>query len=231
MVHGIPTRRVASHVWYISKARIGGNYEFVSLFCFTLFFYFATCSHNEAGEGIETNKGTQFSQDNSGRYADFNRIVRQRIHLVHSVSVIRARSNYTTVFMGEDGWEHPLTTTGGNQYRFRSIRRTQVSTWELYKCYLRKTTYSTHQPSSAIDFMISYEGSRSERLTDIFGSTRNTYWEYRGISPHNIELRKQSITTSFYSLALAIFRRDCYFDSHVTFTARLSISEFKLHKT
>ena len=218
-------------MWYISKASIGGNYEFVSLFCFTLFFSFAICSHNEAGEGIETNKGTQFSQVNFGRYADFSRTVSQRIHLIHSVSEIRARSICTTVFMGEDWLEHPLSTTGGNQYRFRSIWRTLDSTWELYKCYLRKTTYSTHQPSSAIDFMISYEGSRSERLTDIFGSTRNTYWEYRGTSPHIIEPRKQSITTSFYSLALAIFRRDCYLDSHVTFTARLSISEFKLHKT
>ena len=133
--------------------------------------------------------------------------------------------------MGEICLKYPLSTTGGIPYRFRSIWRTQDSTWELYKCYLRKTTYSIHQPSSAIDFMISYGGTRSERLTDDFGSTRNTYWEYWGISPHNIELRKQSITTSFYSLALSIFRRDCYFDSHVTFTARLSISEFKLHKT
>ena len=111
-----------------------------------------------------------------------------------------------------------------------SIWITQDSTRELYKCYLRKTSYSIHQPSSAIDFMISYGGTHSERLTDNFGSTRNTYWEYWEISPHNIELSKQSITTSFYSLALAIFRRDCYLDSHVTFAARLSISEFKLHQ-
>ena len=179
---------------------------------------------------IETNKGTQFSQVNFGRYADFSRTVSQRIHLVHSVSVIRARSNYTTVFMGEASLEYPLSTTGGIPYRFRSIWRTQDSTRELYKCYLRKTSHSIHQPSLAIDFMISYGGTHSERLTDDFGSTRNTYWEYWGISPHNIELRKHPITTSFYSLALAIFRHDCYFDSHVTFTARLSISEFKLHR-
>ena len=198
---------------------------------FYFIFSFAICSHNEAGEGIETNKGTQFSQVNFGRYADFSRTVSQRIHLDHSVSVIRARSNYTTVFMGAASLEYPLSTTGGIAYRFRRIWSTQDSTWELYKCYLRKTTYSTRQPSSAIDFVISYGGSRSERLTDTFGSTRNTYWEYWGISPHNIELPKQSITTSFYSLALAIFRRDCYLDSRVTFTARLSISEFKLHKT
>jgi hypothetical protein len=166
VVHGIPTHLVASHVWYISRTSIGDNFEFVSLFCFTLFFSFAICSHNESGEGIETIQGTEFSQVNFGRYTDFSLTVSQLIHPVHSVRVIRARSICTTVFMGAVSSEYPLSTAvvrlnGLNRYW--SIWRTQDSTRELFTCYLQKTSYSVYQPSLAINFMISYGGNHNGR--------------------------------------------------------------------
>ena len=111
-------------MWYSLRTSIGDNFGFVSLFCFTLFFSFAIYSHNEAGEGIETVQGTEFSQVDFGSYADFSLTVSRLIHLAYSVLVNRARSISTTVFLGAVYFSAPLSRTDDTLYRlfYRFIR-------------------------------------------------------------------------------------------------------------
>ena len=157
---------VVYHMWYSSRTSIGDNFGFVSLFCFTLFFSFAICSHNEAGEGIKTIQRTEFRQVDFGRYADFSLTVSRLIHLASSVLVNRGRSISTTVFLCAVYLEYPLSLIGGTSYRNNTVLE-HLENSRFYAGTLHvlptETSYSLHQPSLAIGFLISYGGTHNGR--------------------------------------------------------------------